>query len=182
MLPRFRARGSGVIVNYSSACGFIGYPGRSLYCASKFALEGATEAMAKEVACFGIRVFMVLPGAFRTRFADTCLLPARVKADGDDGAAVVSEPYRDTPAEKIVNYTLNMPVQGNLKGDPVKAAKRVLETVTCTGMAAGIEQTVPFRLFLGPDCARVSAERLNALRTNFDAVEAMAKSTNLDGL
>ncbi|RYO74363.1 hypothetical protein DL764_010888 [Monosporascus ibericus] len=186
-LPSFRARsGSGApttIVNVSSASGFIARPGRSLYCASKFALEGATEALAHEVRPFGIRVLLVEPGAFRTPFADTCVVATRGLADDGDG--MVSAPYRGTPADDMVRATRDMGARGALKGDPAKAARRIVEVVDGTGMAAGLDLTeatgeVPFRLLLGPDCARVFVEKLDVLRKNYDVVEAMAMSTDLD--
>jgi len=68
MLPHFRARGTGTIIQISSGCGLNGVPGLSAYCASKFALEGFTETMAQEVAGFGIRTMLVEPGAVATRF------------------------------------------------------------------------------------------------------------------
>lgn len=68
MLPHFRARGSGTIIQMSSGCGLNGMAGLSAYCASKFALEGFTEALAQEVAGFGVRAMLVEPGAIATRF------------------------------------------------------------------------------------------------------------------
>ncbi|RYO89724.1 hypothetical protein DL766_001453 [Monosporascus sp. MC13-8B] len=186
-LPSFRARsGSGTpttIVNVSSASGFIARPGRSLYCASKFALEGATEALAHEVRPFGIRVLLVEPGAFRTPFADTCVVAARGLAGDGDG--MVSAPYRGTPVDDLVRATRDMGAHGGLRGDPAKAARRIAEVVGGTGMAAGLDLAegkgeVPFRLLLGPDCARVFVGKLDALRRNYDVVEAMAMSTDLD--
>jgi short-subunit dehydrogenase len=68
VLPHLRERGSGQIVHLSSGCGLNGTPGLSAYSASKFALEGFSEAMAQEVAAFGVRVMLVEPGAVATRF------------------------------------------------------------------------------------------------------------------
>ena len=68
MLPHFRAHGRGTIIQLSSGCGLNGMAGLSGYCASKFALEGFTEALAQEVAGFGIRTMLVEPGAIATRF------------------------------------------------------------------------------------------------------------------
>ena len=67
-LPRLRAQGHGTIVNLSSGCGINGMAGLSAYCASKFAIEGFTEALAQEVAAFGLKVMLVEPGAIATRF------------------------------------------------------------------------------------------------------------------
>jgi NAD(P)-dependent dehydrogenase (short-subunit alcohol dehydrogenase family) len=68
VLPHFRARGGGRLVFISSGCGLVGMPGLSGYCAGKFALEGFSEALAGEVAGFGISVMLVEPGAVATRF------------------------------------------------------------------------------------------------------------------
>ncbi|HEY6868867.1 MAG TPA: SDR family NAD(P)-dependent oxidoreductase [Novosphingobium sp.] len=67
-LPHFRARGGGQIVHISSGCGLTGMAGLSAYSASKFALEGFSEALAQEIAAFGIRLMLVEPGAVATRF------------------------------------------------------------------------------------------------------------------
>ena len=68
LLPHFRERRSGTIVQLSSGCGLNGTPGLGAYCASKFALEGLTETLALEVAALGIRTMLVEPGAIATRF------------------------------------------------------------------------------------------------------------------
>ena len=68
VLPRLRAQGGGMLINLSSGCGINGIAGLSAYCASKFAIEGFTEALAQEVAGFGVQVMLVEPGAVATRF------------------------------------------------------------------------------------------------------------------
>lgn len=67
-LPRLRSQGGGKLVMLSSGCGLMGLPGLSAYCASKFAIEGFSEALAQEVAGFGVQVMLVEPGAVATRF------------------------------------------------------------------------------------------------------------------
>ncbi|KAH7027917.1 uncharacterized protein B0I36DRAFT_375561 [Microdochium trichocladiopsis] len=167
-----RPHPSPVIVNFSSGAALIGVPGRSLYCASKFALEGMTEALAKEVEPWGIRVFLVVPGAFKTPFSDTCVVAER-------GGEAVSNAYRGTPADRIVRMTKNMAAEGLLKGDPDKAAQRVVEAVEGTGMAAGVDELALFRLVLGSDCLRAVRIKMDALQANYSAVEAIAQSTDL---
>src|SRR3712207_7123556 len=66
VLPLMRQQGSGHIVNMSSTAGLVGFEGSSLYCGAKFALEGTSEALAKEIEPFGIKVTLIEPGAFRT--------------------------------------------------------------------------------------------------------------------
>ncbi|MFJ3483197.1 oxidoreductase [Pseudomonas sp. NPDC090202] len=70
VLPLMRAQRSGQVFNLSSVSGLVGMGGASLYSASKFAVEGFSEALAQEVAGFGIRVTLVEPGVFRTDFLD----------------------------------------------------------------------------------------------------------------
>lgn len=67
VLPAMKQRGGGVIVNVSSGAGKYGFPGFTIYCASKFGLNGFTEALAREVAGDGIRVYAVCPGGVNTQ-------------------------------------------------------------------------------------------------------------------
>ncbi|HSV44443.1 MAG TPA: SDR family NAD(P)-dependent oxidoreductase, partial [Ramlibacter sp.] len=69
LLPQLREQRSGHIFNIASVAGVIGFPGCGLYAASKFALEGMSEALAGELAPFNVRVTIVEPGGFRTNFA-----------------------------------------------------------------------------------------------------------------
>jgi NAD(P)-dependent dehydrogenase (short-subunit alcohol dehydrogenase family) len=68
VLPHFREQRAGTIVNVSSLNGLIAMPFVGMYCATKFAMEGATEALRMEVRPFGIRVAMIEPGDTRTGF------------------------------------------------------------------------------------------------------------------
>jgi NAD(P)-dependent dehydrogenase (short-subunit alcohol dehydrogenase family) len=67
-LPHLRAQSGGHIINISSIGGFVGFPGYGLYNASKFAVEGLSEALASELKPLGIHVTIVEPGYFRTNF------------------------------------------------------------------------------------------------------------------
>jgi NAD(P)-dependent dehydrogenase (short-subunit alcohol dehydrogenase family) len=73
LLPSMRARGDGRIVNVSSAAGRFSTPFLGIYCASKFALEAASDALRVEVAPFGIKVVVIEPGPIETNFGDTAL-------------------------------------------------------------------------------------------------------------
>lgn len=76
VLPRMRAQKCGHILNLTSIAGLVAFPGSGRYNASKFALEGFTEALHHEVKPFGIRVTLIEPGAFRTGFAGSAAMRA----------------------------------------------------------------------------------------------------------
>src|SRR3954468_10635681 len=75
VLPSMRKRGSGTIINISSAAGIMAKASRSLYSGSKFALEAFSESLYHEMKPFGVRVLIVEPGAFRSQFAENITLP-----------------------------------------------------------------------------------------------------------
>ncbi|GAA4553028.1 SDR family NAD(P)-dependent oxidoreductase [Amycolatopsis samaneae] len=77
LLPGMRQRGSGHIVNFSSGGGLIGVPRLDAYVASKFAVEGLSEALSRDVAHLGLKVSIVEPGVFATRLGDSAVQPAR---------------------------------------------------------------------------------------------------------
>ncbi|AEG51158.1 short-chain dehydrogenase/reductase SDR [Sphingobium chlorophenolicum L-1] len=113
LLPHFRSRGSGTIVQLSSGCGLNGTPGLSAYCASKFALEGLTETLALEVAAFGIRAMLVEPGAIATRFISHGTQEAHVRIPDYDflsgqGKAVLDGYYATaaSPPEFVADAIL----------------------------------------------------------------------------
>lgn len=128
-LPHMRARRSGAIVQISSMGGQLSYAGFGAYSATKFALEGMSEALALEVAPLGIRVLIVEPGAFRTRFGGAALrrMPAI-----DDYAATVG-----------ATRAFAEGMDGTQKGDPAKAARAIADTLG--------REDPPLRLPLGPD-------------------------------
>lgn len=149
-LPVLRAQRSGAIVNISSMGGQMSFAGFGAYSAAKFALEGASEALAAEISPFGIKTLIVEPGAFRTDFAGGALrhMP-------------VLEPYRD-----IVGGTRAFAdgMHQTQLGDPTKAG-RVID-------AALAADTTPLRLQLGQDA--IDAVRAHA-RVLLDDLEAWAE-------
>jgi NAD(P)-dependent dehydrogenase (short-subunit alcohol dehydrogenase family) len=126
-LPAMRARGLGFIVNISSIAGARGFAGSGWYAASKFALEGLSEALAAEVKPFGIGVMIVEPGAFRTDFA---------------GRSIVM-PTAPIPAyeELAANRLMVSQHDGLQAGDPTRAAEAILNAVE--------SPEPPMRLVLG---------------------------------
>jgi len=114
VLPVMRAARKGRIFNVSSLAGMRGVAFGSLYCASKFALEGFSESLAQEIAPFGIRVIIVEPGPFRTDFLSTesIRFGARAVADYDDRRTALRASFEQR--------------NGRQPGDPVKLAEAVV--------------------------------------------------------
>jgi NAD(P)-dependent dehydrogenase (short-subunit alcohol dehydrogenase family) len=130
VLPQMRERKSGHILNLTSIAGLVAFPGSGLYNASKFALEGFTEALHHEVKPFGVRVTLIEPGAFRTGFAGS----AAMKAAQD-----IAD-YAPLTAGMDEYYTTQ---NGQQMGDPVKGMQVVIDMVE--------GDTAPVRLMLGED-------------------------------
>lgn len=114
VLPVMRAARKGRIFNVSSLAGMRGVAFGSLYCASKFALEGFSESLAQEVAPFGIQVVIVEPGPFRTEFlsADSVRFGAHAVADYDEQRVALRASFEQR--------------NGRQPGDPVKLAEAVV--------------------------------------------------------
>ena len=157
VLPGMRARRRGHIVNVTSMGGFITMPGISFYCGSKFALEGISESLGKEVAAFGIRVTALAPGQFRTDWAGRSMdRTPRSIADYD----AVMNPIRAARRAK----------SGNQPGDPDKAAQALLALVAA--------ENPPVRLFLGDDALGLVEQKLDAMRTDIATWDKLSRSTN----
>lgn len=157
VLPGMRERRSGHIVNVTSMGGFITMPGITFYCGSKFALEGISEALGKEVAGFGIRVTALAPGQFRTDWAGRSMKRTpRSIADYD----AVMDPLRSGRQAK----------SGNQPGDPAKAAQVLLALVD--------SGHPPVRLFLGDDALGLVEQKLIAMKAEITAWDALSRSTN----
>jgi NAD(P)-dependent dehydrogenase (short-subunit alcohol dehydrogenase family) len=157
VLPGMRKRRSGHIVNVTSMGGFITMPGISFYCGSKFALEGISEALGKEVADFGIRVTALAPGQFRTDWAGRSM--DRTPRSISDYDALM-DPIRAARQAK----------SGNQPGDPAKAAQALLAIVDA--------ETPPVRLFLGEDALGVVHQKLDAMKAEIAAWDALSRSTS----
>ncbi|WP_299215409.1 oxidoreductase [uncultured Dokdonia sp.] len=116
VLPFMRKEKSGHIVQISSHGGIKAFAGFGIYNASKFALEGFSEAMAQEVAPLGINVSIVEPGPFRTKFAGNGLgLAKNVIGDYSQTAGTFRTKLKG--------------VDGKQEGDPIKAAKAIIDLV-----------------------------------------------------
>jgi NAD(P)-dependent dehydrogenase (short-subunit alcohol dehydrogenase family) len=116
LLPQFRKQKSGNIVNLSSIGGLIGSPGWGYYNASKFAVNGFSEALAAEMAPLGVHVTIVEPGPFRTDFLGRSAVEAENRiADYDTTAGKTREYFHDQA--------------GKQAGDPAKAVAAIIAAV-----------------------------------------------------
>jgi NAD(P)-dependent dehydrogenase (short-subunit alcohol dehydrogenase family) len=158
VVPRMRAQGSGVIVQISSMGGQVTAPGYSAYCAAKFALEGLSEAVAAEVAPFGVRVMIVEPGSFRTGLLGRSLR-----------AAPEQEQYAETVGATRAYIQRE---DGSQAGDPTKAAAAILTALDA--------DQPPFRLALGADAVEAIRAKHEALRADLDGWEDVARATAFD--
>jgi NAD(P)-dependent dehydrogenase (short-subunit alcohol dehydrogenase family) len=156
-LPFFRARRRGHIVNITSMGGFITMPGIAYYCGSKFALEGISEVLSKEVAGLGIAVTAVAPGSFRTDWAGRSMVrsPRQI---GDYDA--LFDPIRQARHEK----------SGQQLGDPLKAAKVILDLVD--------SENPPAHLILGSDALGLARNKLHQMEARMAAWESVSVSTD----
>jgi len=157
VLPGMRARRRGTILNVSSIAGRLAMPGSGYYSATKFAIEGMSDALRKEVAPLGIRVVVVDPGAFRTDFAGRSLQQAK--------AAIAD--YADTagPRRKENDHT-----DGTQPGDPARAAHALINVVEA--------KTAPFRFLLGSDAVRIVNAELEAQRQEIENWKELSISTD----
>lgn len=158
VLPTLRSQGSGAIVNISSMGGQMSFGGFSAYSASKFALEGMSEALADEMKPFGIKVLIVEPGAFRTTFA---------------GAAMRHMPELDAYKD-VVGGTRAFAhsMDGTQAGDPMKAAAAIE-----TALAAS---DTPLRLQLGRDSVDAVRAHAEALLKSMNLWESVSVATNFE--
>ena len=158
VLPAMRQRRAGHILNITSMGGIITLPGLSFYHGSKFALEGISEALGKEVKDFGIHVTAIEPGGFRTDWAGRSMVrAARSIADYD----ALVEPIRKRRAE----------LSGWQVGDPAKAAQAMLKVA--------LSDNPPAHLLLGSDAVRLVEQKMKSLQADFDAWKSVSLSTDV---
>jgi len=156
-LPYFRARRRGHILNITSMGGFITMPGISYYCGSKFALQGISETLTKELKPFNIAVTAIQPGSFRTDWAGRSMVRSpRSIPDYDDTFG----PIRDTREKR----------SGHQPGDPLKAAAAILSLID--------SPAPPTSLLLGSDAVTYVREKLLQMNADIDAWETLSRSTD----
>jgi NAD(P)-dependent dehydrogenase (short-subunit alcohol dehydrogenase family) len=157
VLPHMRERRTGAIVQLSSMGGQLSFAGFSAYSATKFALEGLSEALADEVGGFGIKVLIVEPGAFRTGLFN---------ANSESEEISVYADSVGRTRQMIQNG------DGTQPGDPAKAATAILR-------ALDAERT-PLRLPLGADAYNLIDAHLNTVRADLADWESVIRDTAFD--
>lgn len=159
VLPVMREQANGTVVNISSVGGFASAVGFGVYCSTKFAIEGYTEALRDELAPFGVTAGIVEPGYFRTDFLDGTSLSV-----SDEITA-----YADGPVAAV--RTIAAGANHNQPGDPVKGAEAIVDAVDRGGF--------PARLFLGSDTLAAVGTKVDAVRAELDRQQASASATDL---
>lgn len=159
VLPHMRERRAGRIINITSMGGLITLPSLSFYHGSKFALEGLSEALGKEVKGFGIFVTAVEPGSFRTDWAGRSMnrAPRRI-ADYD----ALMDPLRER----------RLAMSGKQLGNPAKLGAAVVEIVN--------SDNPPAHLLLGSDARALVDRKLADLKAEYDAWTELTLSTNFE--
>jgi NAD(P)-dependent dehydrogenase (short-subunit alcohol dehydrogenase family) len=157
VLPHMRGRRSGHIINVTSMGGVITLPGLSFYHGSKFALEGISESLGKEVRDLGIRVTAVEPGSFRTDWAGRSMTRApRSIADYD----ALMDPIRERRQQ----------MSGQQLGDPARLGAAMVTLVN--------SDDPPAHLLLGSDARTLVDRKLTELRAEHDAWKDVTLSTD----
>jgi NAD(P)-dependent dehydrogenase (short-subunit alcohol dehydrogenase family) len=147
VLPYMRKQRSGHILNVASIGGLRSFPAVGFYNATKYAVDGLSEALSKEVATLGIKVTVICPSGFRTDWAGRSANNTKIKI----------EDYKDTAWKNMSDLR---GYSGNQPGDPVKAARAMIQ-VTET-------ENPPLRLLLGAAALKGARLKLEELRKDFD--------------
>jgi NAD(P)-dependent dehydrogenase (short-subunit alcohol dehydrogenase family) len=156
-LPNMRKRRKGFIVNLSSIGGLTSFPSLGYYNATKFAVEGLSEALWQEVEPLGIKVLLVEPSGFRTDWAGR-------------SANETKHPIQDyaATAGKVRQHIRS--ISGNQSGDPARAVNAIVEAVE--------SQNPPHRLLLGNDAFEGAIAKLDKLRKEFLALESVSRGAD----
>lgn len=158
VLPLLRAQHSGAIVNITSLGGQLSFAGFGAYSASKFALEGLSEALAQEVAAYGIKVLIVEPGQFRTNLA---------------GASMKHMPELPAYADTVgATRRFAHDMHQTQEGDPLKAAAAIAKVLEA--------EDTPLRLALGRDAVDAIRAHAQRLLLDMDQWEAVSVATRID--
>lgn len=157
VLPAMRAKRSGAIINISSTAGRRSAPGSGYYSATKFALEGMSDGLRKEVGPLGISVMVVDPGGFRTDFAGRSLKQAQANIADYAQTAGLRRKENDTS-------------HGKQPGDPDRGALAIMEAI--------MSASPPFRLVLGNEAWRSISAEVDGQRLELDTWRTLSTSTD----
>jgi NAD(P)-dependent dehydrogenase (short-subunit alcohol dehydrogenase family) len=155
VLPYFRKRRGGRIINNSSQAGLMANPGTGFYSASKHALEGVMEALGKEVAPLGIQVVTIQPGAFRTDWSGRSMQRSGQRIDD----------YAESVGARL---DMIAAIDGKQPGDPVRAAQVFVDLATM--------DDPPAQLVLGTGLLQSYRERLTEIQARLQDWEAVSVS------
>ncbi|WP_350980976.1 oxidoreductase [Serratia marcescens] len=155
-LPILRRQGSGHIIQIATIGARLGIAGLSAYHTAKWAVEGFSESLAKEMAPFGVKVTMVEPGGFRTDWAGSSMT-----------IAPIGEAYQPTLGPMLAFLQQH---NGSQTGDPAKAAQAILQLAAL--------EAPPLRLLLGSDAVHMAAQVLAERQAEDAAFRALSLSTD----
>lgn len=158
VLPIMRRQRSGHVINLSSYGGFIGTPGFGFYAATKFAVEGYSESLSKEVRHLGINVTLIEPGGFRSDFAGASL---------DQGLDTLGEDYAEV-AEIVAGYSASR--HGKQPNDPLLFGEALC--------ALADAETPPMRLPLGRDAHEAIMTELKSVEAELETWKDLSFSTH----
>jgi NAD(P)-dependent dehydrogenase (short-subunit alcohol dehydrogenase family) len=158
VLPHMRAAKSGHIFNLSSIFGLIAGAGWGIYCGTKFAVEGISEALAQEVKPFSVNVTIIEPGYVRTNFLSS------------GSIAVPENPIGEYAAIQEEKRKHKEDVPGNQIGDPQKIAEAII------GLSKSSEP--PVRILLGSDALQFANYKIQLLQSGIEANKELTLSTD----
>jgi len=165
-LPHMRSRRSGTIVVLGSIGGWFSMSACGVYCMSKFAVRGVSETFMHELKPFGIKVLHVEPGYFRTDFLS-----------GGGGRSISQGHIKDYDEQREATHSFLDAGDHNQPGDPVKAAKVVIDCIAGEGQAAGKE--VPWLIALGSDAYQAIGGTLDTVKAGLEEWKELSLSTDL---
>jgi len=158
VLPYMRAKKSGHIVNLSSVFGLIAGAGWGIYCGTKFAVEGISEALAQEVKPFGINVTIIEPGYVRTNFLNTSSLITAVN------------PIEDYTSIREGVRAHQDDIPGKQPGDPDKVAELIIQVTQ--------NPEPPLRLLTGSDAYGFANYKIDSLKNEIETNKELTFSTD----
>lgn len=157
VLPLMREQKSGHIINIASIGGLVSFPAVGFYNATKYAVDGYSEALSKEVAHLGIKVTVIAPSGFRTDWAGRSARNSKITI----------EDYAPSAGANKQNIRSS---SGNQAGDPIRAVRAIVKIVE--------SENPPLRLLLGKAALRNARNKLDLLKKDFDEWEETTTSAD----